>query len=50
MTHNGRLMGALHVFKSSEIAEGDCVIVRPTTQHAFTILARLAPTDWRRLR
>jgi phosphohistidine phosphatase SixA len=49
MTHNGRLMGALRVFKSSEIAEGDCAIVRPTTQHAFTILARLAPADWRRL-
>jgi phosphohistidine phosphatase SixA len=49
MTHNGRLMGALRVFKSSEIAEGDCVIIRPA-QGGFTILARLAPADWRRLR
>ena len=48
MTHNGRLMAALRVFKGSEIAEGDCVIVRPA-RNAFTILARLAPADWRRL-
>jgi hypothetical protein len=49
MTHQGPLYRMLPMFRSPDIAEGDCVVVRPRGSAPFEILGKLGLADWERL-
>jgi len=50
MTHQGPLYRVLPMFRSPEIAEGDCVVVRPGGGGgSLEVLGKLGLADWERL-
>jgi phosphohistidine phosphatase SixA len=49
MTHQGPLYRVLTMFRSPEIREGDCVVVRPRGDAPFEVLGKLGLPDWERL-
>jgi phosphohistidine phosphatase SixA len=49
MTHQGPLYRILTMFRSPEIAEGDCVVLRPRGDGSLEVLAKLGLDDWERL-
>jgi hypothetical protein len=49
MTHQGPLYRVLPMFRSPEIGEGDCVVVRPRGDAPFEVLGKLGLPDWERL-
>jgi hypothetical protein len=49
MTHQGPLYRVLPMFRSPEIEEGDCVVVRPRGGAPFEVLGKLGLADWERL-
>jgi hypothetical protein len=49
MTHQGPLYRVLKMFRSPEIREGDCVVVRPHADGTLEALGKLGLDDWERL-
>ena len=49
MTHQGPLYRVLTMYKSPEIAEGDCVVVRPKGNGKLEAIGKLGLSDWERL-
>lgn len=50
MTHQGTLYRVLTMFRRPEIAEGDCVVLRPNaTAGTFAVVGKLSLADWERL-
>ncbi|MDQ3949351.1 MAG: histidine phosphatase family protein [Gemmatimonadota bacterium] len=49
MTHQGPLYRILTMFRSPEIAEGDCAVLRPHAGGTFDVLGKLGLQDWERL-
>jgi phosphohistidine phosphatase SixA len=49
MTHQGPLYRMLPMFRSPEIAEGDCVVVRSKGDATLEALGKLGLEDWERL-